>query len=137
LLDKPAQRVGLSATVRPVEEVSRFLAGGRPVTVVQPRSTKQWDLQVVVPIADMSSLGEVTEDLGGAADRPQRRASIWPHVEERIVDLIAQHRSTLVFANSRRQAERLTARLNEIWQERIELESLAAERGPDATVQPG
>ncbi|HEY8653537.1 MAG TPA: crosslink repair DNA glycosylase YcaQ family protein, partial [Dermatophilaceae bacterium] len=134
LLDKPAQRVGLSATVRPVEAVSRFLAGGRPVTVVQPPSTKEWDLQVVVPIPDMSSLGEVTADVGGAAAGPERRASIWPHVEERIVDLIAQHRSTLVFANSRRLAERLTARLNEIWEERIELESLATEGNPDSTV---
>ena len=134
LLDNPAQRVGLSATVRPVEEISRFLAGGRPVTVVQPLSTKRWDLQVVVPIPDMSDLGEVSADRGGAADSPERRASIWPHVEERIVDLIAQHRSTLVFANSRRQAERLTARLNEIWEERLELESLAAEGDPDLSV---
>jgi len=124
LLDKPAQRVGLSATVRPVEEVSRFLAGGRPVTVVQPSSTKQWDLQVVVPVPDMSALGDAATDRGGAADGPERQASIWPHVEERIVDLIAQHRSTLVFANSRRQAERLTARLNEIWQERLESASM-------------
>jgi len=125
LLDKPAQRVGLSATVRPVEEISRFLAGGRPVTVVQPSSTKAWDLQVVVPVPDMSALGDAAADRGGTADSPERQASIWPHVEERIVDLIAQHRSTLVFANSRRQAERLTARLNEIWQERLELASLA------------
>jgi ATP-dependent Lhr-like helicase len=133
LLDKPAQRVGLSATVRPVEEVARFLAGGRPVTVVQPPSKKQWDLQVVVPIPDMSALGELTGDMGDAAGA-QRRASIWPHVEERIVDLIAQHRSTLVFANSRRLAERLTARLNEIWEERLELESLATDRDPDGAV---
>ncbi|MEP7191631.1 MAG: DEAD/DEAH box helicase [Actinomycetota bacterium] len=125
LLDKPAQRVGLSATVRPVEEISRFLAGGRPVTVVQPPSTKRWDLQVVVPIPDMSALGEAASDGNGSADSPERRASIWPHVEERIVDLVAQHRSTLVFANSRRQSERLTARLNEIWQERVELAPLA------------
>jgi ATP-dependent helicase Lhr and Lhr-like helicase len=134
LLDKPAQRVGLSATVRPVEEISRFLAGGRPVTVVQPASTKQWDLQVVVPIPDMSALGDAAADRGGAADGPERKASIWPHVEERIVDLIAQHRSTLVFANSRRQAERLTARLNEIWLERLELASLSAQTDPEATV---
>jgi len=134
LLDRPAQRVGLSATVRPVEAVSRFLAGGRPVTVVQPPSTKEWDLQVVVPIPDMASLGEVTADVGGATAGPERRASIWPHVEERIVDLIAHHRSTLVFANSRRLAERLTARLNEIWEERLELESLAAEGDSDSTV---
>ena len=134
LLDKPAQRVGLSATVQPVDEVSRFLAGGRPVTVVQPPSNKQWDLQVVVPIPDMSSLGERTVDDNGRAEGAQHRASIWPHVEERIVDLIAQHRSTLVFANSRRLAERLTARLNEIWQERLELEFLATEEDPDARV---
>ena len=134
LLDKPAQRIGLSATVRPVEEISRFLAGGRPVTVVQPSSTKLWDLQVVVPIPDMSALGEAAGDRGGSADDPERRASIWPHVEERIVDLVTQHRSTLVFANSRRQAERLTARLNEIWQERLELESLATEDDPNGTV---
>jgi ATP-dependent Lhr-like helicase len=133
LLDTPAQRVGLSATVRPVEEVSRFLAGGRPVTVVQPASTKRWDLQVVVPIPDMSVPGEMTAERNDATDGPQPRASIWPHVEERIVDLIAQHRSTLVFANSRRQAERLTARLNEIWQERLELQSQVADDGPDAT----
>ncbi|HZY01746.1 MAG TPA: ATP-dependent helicase [Dermatophilaceae bacterium] len=142
LLDKPAQRVGLSATVRPVEEVSRFLSGGRPVTVVQPSSTKRWDLQVVVPIPDMSALGEAVADGNSAANGPERRASIWPHVEERIVDLIAQHRSTLVFANSRRQAERLTARLNEIWEERLQLASLTgppagppgAAGHPDATV---
>ena len=120
LLDKPAQRVGLSATVRPVEEISRFLSGGRPVTIVQPPSSKRWDLQVVVPIPDMSALGEAVAEGGGSAGGPERHASIWPHVEERIVDLVTQHRSTLIFANSRRQAERLTARLNEIWQERLE-----------------
>src|SRR5665648_308094 len=134
LLDKPAQRIGLSATVRPVEEISRFLAGGRPVTLVQPSSTKLWDLKVVVPIPDMSALGEAAGDHSSSVDGPERRASIWPHVEERIVDLIAQHRSTLVFANSRRQAERLTARLNEIWEERLELESLAADGDPGETV---
>ncbi len=120
-LERPAQRIGLSATVEPVEEVARYLAGGRPVEVVRPPSTKEWDLDVVVPIADMSALGEVVvDDLSGPAAGAERRASIWPHVEERIVDLIAEHRSTLVFANSRRLAERLTARLNEIWQERLD-----------------
>lgn len=136
LLDRPAQRVGLSATVRPVEEISRFLCGGRPVTVVQPPSTKRWDLQVVVPIPDMSALGEATTEGNASAGDPARGASsIWPHVEERIVDLIADHRSTLVFANSRRQAERLTSRLNEIWAERLELASL--EPGPPGQGPPG
>jgi ATP-dependent Lhr-like helicase len=100
LLDRPAQRIGLSATVEPVSEVARYLAGGRPVEIVRPPSTKEWDLDVVVPIADMSALGEVIEDdLSGPAAGAERRASIWPHVEERIVDLVSSHRSTLVFAN--------------------------------------
>ena len=118
LLPRPAQRIGLSATVRPVEEVARFLAGGRPVEVVQPPSTKKWDLKVVVPVPDLAELGQPTGDLSGAASGQEQRASIWPHVEERIVDLVATHTSTLVFSNSRRLAERLTSRLNEIWQER-------------------
>lgn len=126
LLPKPAQRVGLSATVRPVEEVARYLAGGRPVEIVQPESTKEWDLDVVVPVPDMGELsGSPVEispgvpDLSGPAAGNAPQASIWPHVEERIVDLIADHRATLVFANSRRLAERLTSRLNEIWEERL------------------
>lgn len=146
LLERPAQRIGLSATVEPVDEVARYLAGGRPVEVVRPPSTKEWDLDVVVPIADMSALGEVVaDDLSGPAAGAERRASIWPHVEERIVDLIAEHRSTLVFANSRRLAERLTARLNEIWEERLdearevagaEAASEAPRGAPSATASP-
>ena len=120
LLPKPAQRIGLSATVRPIDEVGRFLAGGRRVSIVNPPSEKSWDLSVVVPVPDLGALGELTDDLSGPAAGAQQRTSIWPHVEERIVDLIAAHRSTLVFANSRRLAERLTARLNEIWAERLE-----------------
>ena len=118
LLERPAQRIGLSATVRPVDEVARYLAGGRPVTTVQPPSTKAWDLDVVVPVPDLSDLGATTGDLSGPAAGAESRASIWPHVEERIVDLVSAHRSTIVFANSRRLAERLTTRLNEIWVER-------------------
>ncbi|WP_236006652.1 Lhr family helicase [Nakamurella leprariae] len=136
LLDAPAQRIGLSATVRPMEEVGRFLTGGRPVTVVRPPSTKELDVDVVVPVADMSALGEQTGDLtGNAAGEPQR-TSIWPHVEERVVDLIEEHRSTIVFANSRRLAERLTARINEIHADReaervVEREAAAADAGVD------
>ncbi len=119
LLDRPAQRVGLSATVRPVEEVARFLGGGTSVEVVAPTSTKQWDLEVVVPVEDMAGIGQLVEDdLSGPTAGAERRTSIWPHVEERVVDLIEQHSSTIVFANSRRLAERLTARFNEIAAER-------------------
>src|SRR3954454_4349464 len=135
LLERPAQRVGLSATVRPVEEVARFLAGGRPVTVVQPPASKEVELQVVVPVPDLGAIGEPTGDLSGPAAGDPQRASIWPHVEERVVDLVATHSSTLVFANSRRLAERLTARLNEVWSERqelVEADAAAAGRSADA-----
>lgn len=115
LLPTPAQRVGLSATVRPIDEVSRYLAGGRPVSVVAPSAHKAWDLQVVVPVADMTALDEVTDDLTGSAAGQTRTGSVWPHVDERIVDLVASHTATLVFANSRQLAERLTARLNDVW----------------------
>jgi ATP-dependent helicase Lhr and Lhr-like helicase len=132
LLERPAQRIGLSATVRPVDEVATFLAGGRPVTVVQPPAQKTVELQVVVPVEDMAAIGEPTDDLSGAAAGAQRRASIWPHVEERVLDLVEAHRSTIVFANSRRLAERLTARLNELASERA---GLALEAGaPPAQV---
>ncbi|MGV0697998.1 Lhr family helicase [Mycolicibacter sinensis] len=103
MLASPAQRIGLSATVRPAEEVARFLSGQAPTTIVAPPAAKTFELTVQVPVPDMASPAEGT---------------IWPQVEERIVDLIEAHRSSIVFANSRRLAERLTARLNEIHAER-------------------
>ena len=127
LLERPAQRIGLSATVRPIEEVATYLAGGRPVQVVAPGSTKEWDLSVVVPVEDMSQLGQPTGELEGSAAGDQPRTSIWPAVEERVLDLVQAHRSTIVFANSRRLAERLTSRLNE----------LAYERATGEPVPPG
>ncbi|WP_192498570.1 DEAD/DEAH box helicase [Ornithinimicrobium pratense] len=194
LLERPAQRIGLSATVRPVEEVARYLGGGRPVTTVHPPSTKRWDLEVVVPVPDMADPGaterpempgasparrrtagddpvtagqdsaeqagakqagaeqagaedagaedagagdawltgpgpvlpdlggdgEVTDAVWAPAPDPEERVSIWPHVERRVAGLIEEHSSTLVFTNSRRVAERFTARLNEEWQEQRE-----------------
>jgi ATP-dependent helicase Lhr and Lhr-like helicase len=119
LTDKPAQRIGLSATVRPPEEVARFLSGQAPTTIVAPPAAKTFDLSVQVPVPDMANL---------------ENNSIWPDVEGRIVDLIEAHRSSIVFANSRRLAERLTSRLNEIHAERqgIELPS-----GPNPQVGGG
>ncbi|HXB48409.1 MAG TPA: DEAD/DEAH box helicase, partial [Streptosporangiaceae bacterium] len=136
---RPAQRIGLSATVRPPEEVAAFLGGALPVTIVAPPSQKRLDLQIVVPVEDMADLqgserastavpmadGRVVRAAGpgGAAgppgDDPARQHSIWPHVEERVLDLIQSHRSTIVFANSRRLAERLCARLNDLAAERV------------------
>ena len=114
------QRIGLSATVEPREEVARFVGGGAPVSVIAPPITKTWDLSVRVPVEDMTDLpaAAAAHDLGpGSGLAPQ--ASIWPHVEEQIVDLIEANRSTIVFANSRRLAERLTGRLNEIHESRV------------------
>ena len=78
LLDKPAQRIGLSATVRPPEEVARFLSGQARTTIVAPPAAKTFDLSVTVPVPDMANLENNT---------------IWPDVEERIVDLIEAHNS--------------------------------------------
>ncbi|CAN5209463.1 ATP-dependent helicase [soil metagenome] len=117
LLETPAQRIGLSATVRPPGEVARFLGGSALVEIVAPPSAKTFDLSVVVPVEDMTELGAPAALEGSAGGRAQQ-GSMWPHVEEQIVERILEHRSTIVFANSRRLAERLTARLNEIYDAR-------------------
>ncbi|UGT39486.1 DEAD/DEAH box helicase [Nocardia yamanashiensis] len=122
--ERPAQRIGLSATVRPPEEVGRFLVGSAPITIVSPPAPKTFDLSVRVPVADM------TEPDAGAEDSDQP-GSIWPHVDEAIVDLVLEHRSSIVFANSRRLAERLTARLNEAYSARIG-EAVDTEHAPPA-----
>jgi ATP-dependent helicase Lhr and Lhr-like helicase len=119
---RPAQRVGLSATVRPPEEVASFLGGALPVTIVAPPAEKQLDLRIVVPVEDMADLQTAagarghtdSADGGLAPPDPARQHSIWPHVEERVLDLIQAHRSTIVFANSRGLAERLCGRLNDL-----------------------
>ncbi|MDY6056059.1 DEAD/DEAH box helicase [Micrococcus sp.] len=134
LLERPVQRIGLSATVEPATEVARFLGGVQPVSIVRPASTKRWDLTVAVPVEDMTDLSAPPASAAAAEGvaGPEAGAvggSIWPHIEERIVDLVARRRSTLVFANSRRLAERLTGRLNEIWEARQE--AAAAAHHPD------
>jgi ATP-dependent Lhr-like helicase len=142
LLAKPAQRIGLSATVRPLDEVARFLGGRAPVTIVQPPAAKTFELRVAVPVDDMTEPGMLRpNDAGSDAAGVSAEAvgSIWPHVEEAIVDEILQHRSTIVFANSRRLAERLTARLNEIHEERAgQMQpSLAGSVGAGVAGSPG
>ncbi len=120
LLEKPAQRIGLSATVRPLEEVATFLAGGRPVTIVAPPSEKAFDLSVVVPVEDLGAIGESSGEIAsGSAVRPEERTSVWPAIDRRLVELVEGHRSTIVFANSRRMAERLCARMNELAEREI------------------
>ncbi|MFJ8002175.1 ATP-dependent helicase [Streptomyces sp. NPDC096310] len=126
LLPRPARRIGLSATVRPVEEVARYLSPQRRVEIVQPPSGKEFDLSVVVPVEDLGELGGSPASETDSGEKP----SIWPHVEERIADLVQAHRSTIVFANSRRLAERLCNRLNEIAYERATGRTMPEEHSP-------
>ncbi|QDP98841.1 DEAD/DEAH box helicase [Microlunatus elymi] len=157
---RPVQRIGLSATVRPPERVAAFLGGRHPVQVVAPPAEKNWDLQIVVPVEDMAEVGAapprpISEQVGTAevlgspaapdpkgaapddldpydlvAPPPSGPPSIWPHVETRILDLILDNRSSIVFANSRRLAERLTAHLNELYAERLGVEVPDSVRPP-------
>jgi len=125
--ERPPQRIGLSATQRPLEEIAHFLGGNdpatgrpRPVTIVDTGIRKPLDLEVVVPVPDLGALGTIEDEAtsGDLAAGPVRR-SIWPAVHPRLLDLIDAHRSTIVFVNARRLAERLAARLNELHAERL------------------
>jgi ATP-dependent Lhr-like helicase len=116
------QRIGLSATQRPLDEIARFLGGRdtspdrwRPVTIVDAGRCKPMEVEVVVPVEDLSRMGEVLDEpVSGPTAAGPARASIWPSIHPRLLELIYEHRSTLVFVNSRRLAERLAARLNEL-----------------------
>ncbi len=115
----PPQRIGLSATQRPLDEIARFLGGRsdgelRPVTVVDAGMRKVLDLEVIVPIEDMGALGTKLADPPSGPLDGETRSSIWPHVHPRILELIRAHHTTLIFCNARRLAERLAARLNEL-----------------------
>jgi ATP-dependent Lhr-like helicase len=124
ITDAPPQRIGLSATQRPLDEMARFLGGYsggevRPVTVVDAGSRKSLDVEVIVPVDDMNEPGVHSAASGATAhalglDDPEPNHSIWPHVHPRILELIRAHRTTIVFCNARRLAERLAASLNEL-----------------------
>src|SRR5437667_9764728 len=103
------QRIGLSATQRPLEEVAKFLGGAnRDVAIVDAGRLKTMEVKVEVPVEDMTRL--TTED----EDSAKGQNSIWPAIYPRLLELIRQHRSTIVFVNSRRLAERIAARFNEL-----------------------
>ncbi|NND13608.1 MAG: DEAD/DEAH box helicase, partial [Acidimicrobiia bacterium] len=125
IVDNPPQRIGLSATQRPLSEIARFLGGGehgdsgwvaRPVTVVDAPRDKPLIVQISIPVADMTDIGPA-----GPVDELERQPSrsIWPHMYPRILELIRQHRSTIVFSNSRGQAERIANQLNELAEEPV------------------
>ena len=156
LLAHPAQRLGLSATVRPREEVARFLGGSHPVRIVAPEEPAHMEVSVVVPVEDMTDLparpggglgagpgGGPGSGPGGAPGAGVRGApgspgaieagggSIWPHVESSILQQVLAHRSTIVFVNARGLAEKLTARLNELWSSGV-----PGTGGPEAPSSP-
>ncbi len=123
LAGRPLQRLGLSATQRPLEEVARFLGGGRKVRIVDAGAKKLFDLKVEIPVEDMSRLGEVLEldplqeqplEIAKGGESQLKRRSIWPAIHPRLLELIRAHRSTILFVNSRRLAERLAGALNEL-----------------------
>lgn len=124
LADHPFQRIGLSATQRPLEEVARFLGGGevaengtwkeRPVKIVNAGGAKELDLEVSMPVEDMSRLGEPMVDSPRTKGGESVRRSIWPSIYPRVLDLIRKHRTTLIFVNNRRLAERMASALNEL-----------------------
>jgi ATP-dependent helicase Lhr and Lhr-like helicase len=145
LTDRPIQRIGLSATQRPLEEIGRFVTGGRPVELVDAGRAKELDLEVVVPLEDMrepaaaakppvrasgpgegvrgnrevppAELDPIADLLGTGSEGAGR--SIWPSIYPEILRLVEQHRSTIVFVNNRRLAERLALRLNELAEKEV------------------
>jgi ATP-dependent helicase Lhr and Lhr-like helicase len=127
LVAEPLQRIGLSATQRPLEEIGRFVAGGREIELVDAGRAKQLDLRVVVPTEDMRQPTETMapyqaerSDLTGlAAGVDPGSNSIWPSIYPEVLRLVREHRSTIVFVNNRRLAERLALRLNELAEEEI------------------
>ncbi len=145
LTKRPLQRIGLSATQRPLEEVARFLGGVqeqglgteglgtemveaqwsadaadapqqrfRPVTVVNASARKQLKLRIEVPVEDMTRLGEQEYLPSGPASQAPRRVSIWNAIHPRLLELIRERTSTILFVNSRQVAERLAGALNEL-----------------------
>jgi len=102
---QPVQRIGLSATIRPLDLVARFLGGyeddgrERPVAMVDAGLRKELDLQVLSPVRDLTALPE---------------GSIWPSIYARLHELVLAHRATIVFVNNRRAAERIASEVNEL-----------------------
>ena len=131
------QRIGLSATQRPMAEIGRFVSGDRPIRLVDAGVSKELDLQVVVPLEDMREPGSdrslaqspVNDDVVMAAGTETTIRSIWPSIYPEVLRLVREHRSTIVFVNNRRLAERLALRLNELAEEEIARATTARWRG--------
>jgi ATP-dependent Lhr-like helicase len=118
LCGHPLQRIGLSATQRPLEEVARFLCK-RPVAIVDASEPKRFDLRVEVPIDDMTRLDELELLPSGPAAQGPVRPSIWSAINPKLLELVRAHRSTIIFVNSRRLAERISGAINDLAEETL------------------
>ncbi|HEY2746644.1 MAG TPA: DEAD/DEAH box helicase, partial [Polyangia bacterium] len=122
LTGRDPQRIGLSATQRPLDAIARFLGGSiggkpRPVAIVDAGEKPRLDLSIEVPVEDMENppLAPASLPAGRADERPSdERQGVWPAIHGRLLELVRAHQSTIVFANSRRLCERLAGRLNEL-----------------------
>ena len=115
LAGRPLQRIGLSATQRPLEEVGRFLVGaGRDCQIVDAGIRKPLDLKIHVPVENMREPDAGPSELGHLAGGEATQRSIWPAIYPELLELVREHRSTIIFVNNRRGAERLAVRLNEL-----------------------
>jgi ATP-dependent helicase Lhr and Lhr-like helicase len=127
-VNQPFQRIGLSATQRPLAEIGRWVAGtGREITLVDAGQRKELDLEVVIPVEDLRELGARNElaqpvvqdgvEMDSGYEANSR--SIWPSIYPALLELVRAHRSTIVFVNNRRLAERLALRINELAEEEV------------------
>ncbi len=128
VVERPFQRIGLSATQRPLDEIGRFVAGGgRPIRLVDAGHRKELDLEVVIPVEDLRELGAnrelaqpvVPDGVEMASGYEPTARSIWPSIYPAILELVRAHRSTIVFVNNRRLAERLAIRINELAEQEV------------------
>jgi ATP-dependent Lhr-like helicase len=120
---RPLQRIGLSATQRPLDEIGRFLVGPRrEVTILDAAAPPRLDLRIEVPVEsmaepgarDLSADGAVPDPLEPVAGGESTRGSIWPAIYPELLRSVREHTSTIVFVNNRRAAERVALRLNEL-----------------------
>ena len=118
------QRIGLSATQSPLEEIGRYLVGpARRARIIDAGVRKQLDLRIEVPVESMAEPAQSTapdaDPLEPLAGGESTRGSIWPAIYPELLELVRAHRSTIIFVNNRRSAERVALRLNELAEQEI------------------
>ncbi len=136
------QRIGLSATQRPLERIAQFLVGPkRECKIVDAGVAKELDLEIVVPVEDMAEPGAPafpSEDGHPPDGEPLVHVrSIWPAIYPELLKLVREHTSTIIFVNNRRASERLAKRLNELHADQPEQELPATEQLGNAAPPAG